>query len=49
MKYTKPEIKFEKICAEKAISSNVNLGAWLEMGGYNADAENHITTYLVNS
>ena len=49
MKYLKPELKFEALVPTKRIAADVGLSSWLEQEGFDPDAQDHITTYEVNS
>ena len=49
MKYVKPEFELKVICSKEAISANNGLADWLESEGYGEYAQDHITTYEVNS
>ena len=49
MKYVKPELKFEALVSSKTIAADVGLSSWLDQEGFDPDAQEHITTYEVNS
>ena len=48
MNYEKPKIQILNLALDKAIASS-GLGQWLQVQGFQEDAENNITTYEVNS
>ena len=48
MKYVKPQLQILGLALDKAVASG-GLDAWLEGNGFEASAQNNITTYEVNS
>lgn len=48
MKYEKPNFQTLNLALDKAMATS-GLGNWLDSQGFDASAENNITTYEVNS